>query len=165
MIIPSWAKILIIAVALGFSFWVGYDYGTKKSEVILADFKANAEKKIADLQKANSEAAIKEVIKYRDRVETVEKIKYVYRDVIKNVPSKGNLSNGWVYTHDQLAKGNPNPDESRVQDPTESNTSDVAALEVVGQNYNSCDIDRARLASLQNLIREYQEQVKKENEK
>ena len=66
---------LLLAVSL---YGYGYQKGHNKAKVEIAQFQAEASKKITELEKKNSEIKERVVIKYIDKVQTVKEKEYVY---------------------------------------------------------------------------------------
>lgn len=155
------AAILVLAVG-GSAFW-GYNKGFREAEIEgaikMANFKAQKEQQLKEVQQAASLVTEKVVVEYVDRVQEVVKNRIVYRDVIKEVlvPSTCSLSNGWVQVHDAAAT-NSNVD---IQgDPnTDSNISDTEGLNAVVENYSVCHQTRDQLVALQNWVKENYSQI------
>lgn len=152
-------------VGVGGSYIIGYVKGKNKAEVIIAEYSAEAEKKINDLEKKVKTAEGKVVIEYVDRVKKVKEKEYVYVSQAKtDVPSNSELNNGWVYLHDVSAVGKE-ADKQKSKDGNPSGVADNEALAVVVTNYSRCRENAEQLRSLQKWISETKEQVDKQNAK
>ena len=161
--IPLPYKIIILLVLLSGAVALGYMKGLEKSELELAKFQADANAKIAELEKANSEISNTVVTKYVDRVKTVKEKEYVYLDQAKNdVPPQHDLSNGWVYLHDTSAKGLPAV-PARSSDEGSSGIKDNIALGTIASNYSVCYQNSEQLRALQKWLRDTKAAVDKEN--
>lgn len=130
------------------------------------------ERRIHQLENNIATTSQRVVTQYVDRVNTVTRREYVYRDAaINQVPSTNQLTNGWVYVHDLAASmrnntGSPNSDNAdatRASDATPSGVADNQGLAVVVGNYAVCARNAEQLASLQQWIRDTHQQVEESN--
>ena len=161
--IPLPYKIIILLVLLSGAVALGYMKGLEKSELELAKFQADANAKIAELEKANSEISNTVVTKYVDRVKTVKEKEYVYLDQAKNdVPPQHDLSNGWVYLHDTSSQA-LSAESSRSTDETSSGVKDNIALSTVVANYSICRQNSEQLRALQQWIIDTKAKVDAQN--
>ncbi len=161
--IPLPYKLLIIVFLLAGALSVGYVKGLEKSKQILAEYEAKANAQIAELEKKNSEISNKVITEYVDKVRTVKEKEYVYRDQAQTVvPSRAELSSGWVYLHDASAKGLPAV-PARSADEASSGIKDTVALETIVGNYSVCIQNAQQLAGLQRWINDTKAAVDKAN--
>lgn len=147
---------LALTVGLvGGTAWFSYRKGLQTAELQLALFAEKNAKLETKLLQKNNEINEKEVIRYQDRVKVVHDKETKYVDVITNiVPSQFNLSQGWVYTHDKVAKLE-DVDPNLAADKEPSKFKETDALAVVTRNYDNCEVDRERLRRLQSSINEW----------
>lgn len=97
------------------------------------------------------------VTNYVTRRETIREVVYRNRDVIRNVvPEQNQLSQGWVYAHNQTVRILP-IDYNLASNPAPSSVSDRDALDIVAQNYRIANENREQLINLQNWVRQQQE--------
>jgi hypothetical protein len=97
--------VLIVVTLIGGSVWYGYNKAENKYIAKIASYEAEKELLQTRLDAALADVKVEVVTKYIDVVKTVKEKEYVYRDKIVTVPSKCYLSNGWVYLHDSVARG------------------------------------------------------------
>jgi hypothetical protein len=166
-LIPLPYKIIGIVVSflllVGGTFYYGYHKGSQKAEKEIASYAAKANAKIADLEKKNNEINNNVITQYIDRYKVLKEKEYVYINQAKDVvPSKSNVSNGWVYLHDASAQGIPS-DSARAADATASTVADNTALETVVKNYSICRQNADQLAELQKWVVDTVESIKKSN--
>jgi len=166
--IPWHIQLLVVGVA--FTAIGTYSYlkgrsdgkaiGERKIEKLVSDYKD----KILQLEKENTKIINNVVTEYVDKVRTVKEKEYVYVKVAQeSVPSKCELSSGWVYLHDTSAK-NDNADPTRAADATPSGVKDNQALGTVTENYSRCEQNAQQLIALQKWIRDNQAAIAKLNE-
>jgi hypothetical protein len=163
--------VLLVGILFGGGFKTGHAFATNHYTTIIAQMEADvatlrAEK--AELQvKLNAEIEnIKErvVTKYVDRVKTIVKKEYVYREqATNNVPDRTELSNGWVSLHDDAAAAR-DADSTRSSDGTGSGIASNQALAVVTDNYATCHANAEQLTALQEYVREVEKLVANANE-
>lgn len=147
---------LLLAVSL---YGYGYQKGHNKAKVEIAQFQAEASKKITELEKKNSEIKERVVIKYIDKVQTVKEKEYVYLKQAETVvPSQHDMSSGWVYLHDSSASAR-DADPTRSADETTSGIRDNQALGVIVSNYARCIQNTNQLSALQQWIIDNQQSV------
>jgi hypothetical protein len=150
--IPLPYKLLAGAAIVAAVFVFGYMKGSAYAETKIAEFSATANKKIADLEKKNTELTNKVIIKYVDRVHTIKEKEIVYRDIAtKSVPSQHNMSNGWVYAHD-ISAISGDADPARASDASPSGIKDNEALITIFSNYSRCEQNAEQLIALQKWI-------------
>jgi len=142
----------------------GYNKAENKYIAKIATYKTDAELLQTKLESALAKVEVKIVTEYVDRIQTIKEKEYVYRDKIITVPSKCELSNGWVYLHDASATGG-DAESAGVTDETPSGIKDVEALEIVVENYSIANQNAEQLKSLQAWVREAKEEVKRQNKK
>lgn len=156
-LIPSSYKIIafllgILALA-GTSYYYGYTTAKTAADLKYDKILQAAENQVADLRQQLSVAEGKVITVYVDKIIKVKEIEYVYINKSKNVPSKCELSNGWVSLHDSAATGSE-PDSTGVIDAAPSGIKDNQALETVVSNYSTCQRNSEQLKSLQEWVRE-----------
>ena len=156
------AILTVIVAALGGAYFKGYDKAEDKYLAEIAAF--DAEKLIleAKLQAALSEVKVEVVTEYVDRVKVVKEKEYVYRDKIVTVPSKCELSDGWVRLHDASARGS-DAGTTDFSDETPSGIRDTEALDRVIGNYSICHQNAEQLEALQKWVRAAQAEVLRQN--
>lgn len=152
----------IVAILVG-AYSKGYDKAEDKYLAEIAEF--NAQKIIleARLQTALSEVKVEVVTEYVDRVKVVKEKEYVYRDKIVTVPSKCELSDGWVRLHDASARSS-DAGTTDFTDETPSGIRDTEALGTVIENYSICHQNAEQLKALQEWVRSAQAEVLRLNE-
>jgi len=161
--IPLPYRILALVLILAGTLALGYSKGLEKSKLEIAKFEAQANAKIAELEKKNSEISNKVVTEYVDKVRTVKEKEYVYREqATNNVASQFDLSNGWVYLHDSSAKALPAV-PALSSDATSSGIKDNQALGTIVGNYSVCYQNAEQLKALQKWILDTKALVDKEN--
>lgn len=141
----------------------GYNRAENKYIAKIATYKKEAELLQVRLDAALADVKVKIVTEYVDRVQTIKEKEYVYRDKIINVPSKCELSSGWVYLHDASATGR-DADSTRIADETPSGIRDTEALGTVIENYSICHQNAEQLKALQEWVRSAQAEVLRLNE-
>ena len=152
-----------IAALLSGAYFKGYDKAEDKYLAEIAEF--NAQKIIleARLQTALSEVKVEVVTEYVDRVKVVKEKEYVYRDKIVTVPSKCELSDGWVRLHDASARGS-DAGTTDFSNEAPSGIRDTEALGTVVENYSICHQNAEQLKALQEWVRSAQAEVLRLNE-
>lgn len=156
------AAVLAVILTVGGCFFYGYSKGIEKSDMVIAQYEADAAKKIAALERKNSEIKERVVTQYVDRVRTIREKEYVYRDrAAQNVPAQEYLSNGWVYLHDASATSTE-ADGDLSSDPKPSDVMDNRALAVVVSNYAICSQNSEQLRNLQEWINKTKEEVERQ---
>lgn len=153
----------IAAAAIAFSYNLGFSAGERKGLTQLDKYKAELVEKEKRIQELMAETSDKIVTQYVDRVKVIKEKQIVYVDRIQDsLPVQYNLSNGWVYLHDQAVKGE-DADPTRVADAGASTITDAAALETIIGNYVRYEEVSEQLRSLQQWIRDSQKQIEQEN--
>jgi hypothetical protein len=161
-LIPPQFRLLaygIAAVALvGFGLWKGYAWAAGNYQVKID--KLENEKAAYILERADLNLKITEalgkvttvvVTEYLDRVKVIKEKEYVYRDqAINIVPSKCELSSGWVSVHDASAR-NELASNASAADGTPSGITDNQALAVVTSNYAAANANAEQLKAIQKL--------------
>ena len=167
-LIPSIYKIIgIIAVTLGLVgtfYYLGYTRAKTAADLEFIEYIKAAENRVKTLEKQLDEKKIEIVTEYVDRVITVKEKEYVYIDKSKNVPSKCELSTGWVHLHDSAARGTE-PDSAGVTDATPSGIKDNQALGTIVSNYSVCEQNAQQLKSLQDWVRSNQKIIEEGSNK
>ena len=156
--------LLILAAAIAIPYRMGYTSAADKYQAKIDAY--IAQKKELEFSLEEALANIKEVVvtKYVDKVKVVKEKEYVYVDQIKVVPSRCELSDGWVYLHDSSARGE-DATTSGVADETPSGIRDTQALERIVKNYGICERNSEQLIALQEYVRMAEEAVRIANEK
>ena len=174
--------VVVIAGALGGAYITGRGDGANAvehryaaQELARTQQAARDATRIHNLEQQLSNTSAQVVTQYVDRVNTVTRREYVYRDAATNqVPAQNTLSNGWIYIHDLAASvrhnsdGSPastngDADPTRASDATPSGIADNQALSFVVTNYGICSRNAEQLAALQQWIRDSQQQVEASN--
>ena len=157
----AWKYIAIIVAAVALlsgAYFKGYDKAEDKYLAEIAEFNAQKIVLEARLQTALSQVKVEVVTEYVDRVKVVKEKEYVYRDKIVTVPSKCELSDGWVRLHDTSARGD-DAGTTDFTDETPSGIRDTQALGTVIENYSICHQNAEQLKALQNWVRQAQAEV------
>lgn len=157
------AAVMLFFIVITSSIVYGYNKAENKYIAIIATYKSETELLQTKLNAALADVKVKVVTEYVDRIQTVKEKEYVYRDKIINVPSKCELSSGWVHLHDASATGG-DADPSRVSDETPSGVRDTEALDTVVGNYSICQQNAEQLKALQKWVLEAQKEVERQNE-
>lgn len=155
--------VLVLAALIGGCIWYGYNKAENKYLGKIAAYEAEAKLLQAKLDASLSEVKVEVLTKYVDRIKTIKEKEYVYRDKIITVPSKCELSTGWVSLHDASASGG-DAESSGTTDGTPSGIKDTEALDTVIGNYSICQQNAEQLNALQEWVREAQKEVKRQNE-
>ena len=157
--------VLGLIAILGATYFYGLSTGSAKADTAIAEFSAEKNAQIAELEKKNAELSNRVQIEYVDRVNTIREREYIYRDVATNtVPTQQNMSNGWVEVHDASAALRL-PNTGLASDGAPSSVSDIQSLAVVVSNYSRCQQNAQQLALLQQWISENRERIEKENKR
>lgn len=164
-LIPPQVKIGLGTLAIIGAFSFGYYNGNSHAQSTIQKYEASANAKISELEKKNSEISSSVVTKYVDRVNTIKQKQFVYVDQAKNdVQPKQNMSNGWVYLHDQSAT-NKEADNTKSSDTSDSLIKDNQALAVVVSNYARCNQNSEQLLALQKWITDTKKSIEDSNNK
>lgn len=165
MLIPLQYKLIVLAAAVVCTFGYGFKKGTERGEAELQRAANQAQALQAALEKEQQNIKEKIVTEYVDKIKIVKEKEYVYVDQAKNnVPAQYNLSNGWVYVHDQSL--NPQggiSDATRVADAAPSDVKDNQALATVLGNYSVCLQNAQQLISLQQYVLDTKKSVDDQN--
>lgn len=156
------AIVIFIVALLSGAYLKGYDKAEDKYLREIAEFNTQAELLEARLQAALADVRVEVVTEFVDRVKVVKEKEYVYRDKIINVPSKCELSDGWVLLHDASARGS-DADSTGVSDATPSGIKDTQALVGIVGNYSICQQNAEQLKALQEWVRFAQAEVARLN--
>lgn len=131
---------------VGGVFYMGNSYGSTKkqgewdkAQITELNSELEEQKKINDslMQFRTETDAMKEDISERviEKTRTITEVQYRNNDVIKEVfRDTPFLSNGWVYSHDQLSKGEP-IDPLFASDRSPSEFTEEDSLNTIGENY------------------------------
>lgn len=165
--IPWHIQILCVTVAIAgvgaYSYLKGNSdgraIGERKIEKLIAQYK----EKIFELERTNATITNTVVTEYVDRIKTIKEKEYIYVKLADNtVPSKCELSNGWVHVHDASAT-NGDADTTKSADATPSGVKDNQALGVVTENYSRCEQNAQQLILLQKWIVDNKDAIDKLN--
>jgi hypothetical protein len=156
--ISSPFKALVIVGLIGGTGVYGYFKGAERSELVLADYRAEAEKQISTLKTKNEEISSKVVTQYVTKTNTIREKEVVYKEAAENLGSQHDMSNGWIYLHDASARL-IDPDMEMAYDKAPSGVMDNYALAVVLKNYAICKVNAERLTQLQQWVRENSDAV------
>jgi len=149
------AILLVIGVAGGSMYYVAYNKGLNKSELIVAQY----EKRLSELREqviaAQAQVDVKIRRDYTDRVQFVDRVvEKTTEVVVERVPEQFTLSKGWIYAYNQSIRG-LELDPSLASDNTPSSVSEMRALAgTIAPNNGVCLANTAQLNSLQQWIRE-----------
>lgn len=159
------AALLIIGGILAYTFNKGHSMGIAEGQEQIDQLVNTTHELRAALEKEQLNIKERIVTEYVDKVKVVKEKEYVYVDQAKNyVPAQYNLSNGWVYLHDQsLDSRGGLPDATRVADATASDTKDNQALATVLGNYSICLQNAQQLISLQQYVLDTKKSVDEQN--
>ena len=158
------ATVLLIVSLLGGTYWYGYDKAANKYKTQIEQMVQDKKLLQSQLDAEIANIKVEIVTEYVDRVQVVKEKEYVYRDKIITVPSKCELSTGWVLLHDASATGG-NADSTGVTDGNPSGVKDTEALGTVIENYSICQQNAEQLIALQRFVREAQAAVEEANKK
>ncbi len=158
--------ILLGAIALlAGAFGAGYLKGTNKAAVKIEKYKTELATKESEYNKLMASKTVQIVTDYVTKTNTIKVKEKEYVQVAAEVvPSTGNLSTGWVYTHDQAANLG-DIDYDMAADATESPYKDVDALGVVTKNYSKYHALKAQIIALQKIIEEHNKAIDEANKK
>lgn len=154
--------VIILAALLGSSFWYGYNKAENKYLTKIATYQAEAELLETKLNAALAEVKVQVVTKFIDRVKTIKEKEYVYKDRIVTVPSKCELSNGWVSSHDASASSSE-LGAAEAADAASSGIKDTEALRTVIENYSICHQNAEQVLALQDYILKREKEINKYN--
>jgi hypothetical protein len=151
--------IIIVIAIFGFGYAKGLSVGNNKIRLFKAQAEAQYEKLKHELEIANNKINTKIVTEYVDRIVYVTKWRTKNVEIVKEVPSNCELSNGWVHVHDASAEGH-DADSTAATDGGSSGIKDTEALETVVDNYGSCAANTEKLKAWQKWYTEQSEVVK-----
>lgn len=151
-------KALVIVGLIGGAGVYGYLKGSQRSELVLADYRAEAEKQISELKTKNEEISSKVITQYVTKTNTIREKEVVYRDTAEKMEPLHDMTKGWIYLHDASARL-IDPDMELAYDKAPSGVMDNYALAVVLKNYAICKINAERLTQLQQWVRENSDAV------
>ena len=159
------AAVVIVGGTLAWTFNKGHSIGITAGEAKISRLVDQVNTLHAALEKEQQNIKERIVTEYVDKVKVVKEKEYVYVDQAKNnVPAQYNLSNGWVYLHDQsLDSRGGVPDATRVADATASDVKDNQALATVLGNYSICLQNAQQLISLQQYVLDTKKSVDEQN--
>lgn len=164
MLIPLPYKILALVFVVGGAFGAGYKKGTDAGEVMIQKAANEAEQLKIELEKEQNNIKERVVTEYVDKIKVVTQKETIYRDAVQQqLPSKFNVSNGWVYIHDSSVAGST-LDPQKASDSVDSPYTENQALGSVLSNYSICLQNAQQLVSLQSWILETKASVDKQNE-
>ena len=166
MLIPLQFKLIALAMIVSATFAYGYKKGTDKGEAEIQRVANEAQSLQLALEQEQHNIKEKIVTEYVDKVKTVKEKEYVYVEQAKNaVPAQYNLSNGWVYIHDNsLGSQGGVPDATRASDASPSDIKDNQALATILGNYSVCLQNAQQLIGLQQYVLDTKKSVDEQNE-
>jgi hypothetical protein len=147
-----------IVLVLFFTFYAGKYTEESKHAITISQQKAD----IAHWKAKSGEITYQTVIKYVDRINTIEKVKteyvtvYVDRWLTKEIDTKFPLPRAFIRVHDAAIEGNL----SGTPLETDGNASEITisrAAKTIGSNYLTCKATEEQLLALQSWIRQQQE--------
>lgn len=163
MLIPMWAKGLIAATALAAAGFYGYTKGVAEGNLKVALVAKQKSDMAADYERRLGERKVEIVTQYVDRWNVIkERETRNVTQATNNVPNQYQLSNGWVYLHDQSARA-AEADGSRSSDATPSGVGDNQALATVVTNYSRYHQCQAQVIALQDIIKAHNETIDRLN--
>lgn len=160
--IPFPIKMLAMVLLIGGAGAFGYMKGSATAQTELANYRAGAEKQIADLTSENLRLSNNVVTEYVDRTNTIREREVVYREAAGELGPQAELSNGWIHLHDAAARL-ANPDMQLASDRSPSGVMDNSALAVVMSNYAICKQNSEQLVALQRWVTENRAAVEAAN--
>lgn len=150
--------ILVIIAIFGFGYAKGLSVGNNKIKLFKAEAEAQYQKLQHELEVAKNKVNTKIVTEYVDRIVYVTKWRTKNVEIVKEVPSNCELSNGWVHVHDSSAEGH-DADRAAATDGTSSGIKDTEALETVVDNYGACAANTEKLKAWQKWYTEQKAEV------
>lgn len=156
------AAVFIVTAAFIYGYMKGLSVGEDKLKLFQAKAIAEYQKLQVAYEKAKNTVNEKVVIEYVDRIVYVTKWRTKNVEIIKEVPSNCQLSNGWVHVHDSSAEGR-DADRAAAADGTSSGIKDTEALETVVDNYGACAANTEKLKAWQKWYTEQHAVVGKIN--
>lgn len=154
--------VFIILGVLAFGYYKGLKQGRHEFELYKAKAEAQYQKLQAAYEKAKNDVNVEVVTKYVDRIVYITKWRTKNVEIVKEVPSNCELSNGWVHVHDSSASGQ-DADRTQATDGASSGIKDTEALQTVVDNYGACAANTEKLKAWQNWYTEQQAVVGKIN--
>jgi len=156
MFIPTQYKLIgIVAIVLA-AYFYGLISGNQRSAVVIDGYVNQVEKLQLSLREEQQNIKEKIVVKYLFNKNTIDVKEKEYVFIADNiVPPQFNLSNGWVYLHDQSALG-LDADRTLSSDATASDIKDNVALGTITENYSTCKRTEEKLIALQTWVTETQ---------
>ena len=154
--------VFIIMGVFVFGYMKGLRVGEDKIKLFQAEVKAKYEKMQHDLEVAKNAVNTKIVTEYVDRIIYVTKWRTKNVEIIKEVPSNCELSNGWVHVHDASASST-DANRTAAADGASSGIKDTEALETVVDNYGACAANTEKLKAWQKWYTDQQTVVGKIN--
>jgi len=150
--------ILVIVAIFGFGYAKGLSVGNNKIRLFKAEAEAQYEKMRHELEVAKNKVNTKIVTEYVDKIIYVTKWRTKNVEIVKEVPSNCELSNGWVHVHDAAAEGH-DADSTGATDATSSGIKDTEALETVVDNYGACAANTEKVKAWQKWYTEQKAEV------
>lgn len=149
------STLLLFASIIGSTYFVAYNKGLNVSKLEISKYENKVLELNNKLTTAQAKVDVRVVTEYKDRVNVIDRIVYVNRNVIKTVvPEQFNLSRGWVYAYNQSVQG-LEIDPVLASDATPSTTSEMIALaDTIIPNNGICLSNAAKLSALQDLVKQ-----------
>lgn len=150
------AGILVVAALLGGIYLYAYNRAetitSAKYELKIAKYAADKQQLSKDLADEKSLVRENTIIRYLYKIQEIhDKTKDNHDIAIHEVPPQNQMSNGWIYAHDQTALGFK-ADETKSKDPTPSGIMDNVALATVIDNYGICHEKDEQINALSDYI-------------
>lgn len=154
--------VLILLSVLTFGYFKGLGDGRKELELYKAKAEAQYQKLQVAYEKAKNDVNVEVVTKYVDKIIYITKWRTKNVEIIKEVPSNCELSNGWVHVHNSSASAQ-DADRTQATDGTSSGIKDTEALETVVENYGICAANAEKVKAWQKWYVDQQAVVGKIN--
>jgi hypothetical protein len=158
------ALLLTNAVNFFVTKTVYYNKGVNTAKVALADYQTQVARLQIEVNKATGKVATQVITRYVTRIKYVDRIvkgntevitKYVAQPVdVNNQPVK--VPMGWVYAHNQAAKGLP-IDPTKAADTTPTKVTFAEALAIISENYGAFHKMAAQLTGWQDYYKGLQQ--------
>lgn len=133
----------------------GYDRGVAVVEADWAAERAQLEEALAKEKQRQSEIVVREVVKYRDRIQVVkERGDEIVQEIPVLIPMDGPvLSGAFRVLHDAAASNQLPPDPAAAA-ATAAPVEAAALLRTAADNYSACHAELEKLVALQTIFKE-----------
>ena len=175
MLVPLQYKLLAICIVMLSIFTYGYHTGSsnekKNTEKVKIEYEAEIQKYQDAMTKLQNDLTIAQsqvrevvVTKYITKTAHVQEKNNGIQELVKLMPSKSYMSNGWVYLHDKAADSNSGDAiTSSAVDGSPSTIRDNIALGTITSTYAICHQTEEQLKSLQEWVRTTKEVIDNSN--